>query len=83
MKKIIVTVTNKEKSFCYDVEVPTNLTLDKLYDDIAQSLIGYKPNMTLKADSARIYSTFCKKMLGNTDTLESAGVWNGDILILN
>ncbi len=80
MDNIIVTATNLTKSYMYDLEVPTNLTIDKLKDDMVETLNGYNPDLFL---STAVTELFCNRLGRNLlshETLESAGVWNGDYI---
>lgn len=82
MDTIIVTVTDKKSSFFQDLEVPTDLTVDKLRDDIVQTLNGYRPELYLDSFSTKIFSGRLGRQLADTETLGEVGVWNGDYLML-
>ncbi len=80
MDNIIVTVTNLSKSYMYDLEVPTNLTIDKLKDDIVETLNGYNPDLYLRTPTTELFCNRIGRKLLPDETLESAGVWNGDYI---
>ena len=82
MENIIVTATNISKSFLYDLELPTTVTIDKLKDDIVEALNGYNPDLFLNTDSTVLFCNRIGRQLSNDETLESAGVWNGDYITL-
>lgn len=82
MENIIVTVTNTSKSFLYDLELPANVTVDKLKDDIVEALNGYNPDLHLKTASTVLFCNRIGRRLNNGETVESAGVWNGDYITL-
>jgi uncharacterized ubiquitin-like protein YukD len=82
MKKIIVTVQDKAGTFEYDMELPTDLTADKLTDDVVQTLNGCDPNIIFSADSTVLYSRRLGRSIGREETLAQAGVWNGDVLFI-
>lgn len=82
MEHIIVTATNIRKSFLYDLDVPTNLTVDKLKDDIVEALNGYDPNLFLRTATTELFCNRLGRQLTAEETLESAGVWNGDYITL-
>lgn len=82
MKKIIVTVTCSSNRFNYDIELPTNLELSKLTDDLIQTLQGANPEIWFDIERARIFDVRLGRYLAPTETLAGAGVWNGDILLL-
>lgn len=80
MNSIIVTLTDKNRSFVYDLEVPSELEVDKLKDDIVEALNGYNPNLFLRTAEVELLCNRSGKQLLPEDTLESAGVWNGDYI---
>lgn len=82
MENIIVTATNISKSFLYDLELPTTVTIDKLKDDIVEALNGYNPDLFLNTSSTVLFCNRIGRQLNNDETLESAGVWNGDYITL-
>lgn len=82
MKKIIVTVTDRTKRFFYDIEAPIGLAVSDLKDDIVEALNGYDPNLFLKAATLSLLCGRTGHVLQDGETLESAGVWNGDYLTL-
>lgn len=82
MENIIVTATNISKSFLYDLELPSTVTVDKLKDDIVEALNGYNPDLFLNIASTALFCNRIGRQLNNDETLESAGVWNGDYITL-
>lgn len=82
MENIIVTVTNHTRSYLYDLEVPTNITIDKLKDDIVETLNGYKPELFLRNVSTELYCNRLGRQILHEETLQSAGVWNGDYITI-
>ena len=82
MDNIIVTATNTSKSFLYDLELPTTVTVGKLKNDIVEALNGYNPDLLLNAVSTVLFCNRIGRRLRNDETLESAGVWNGDYITL-
>lgn len=82
MENIIVTVTNISKSYLYDIEVPTNITIDKLKDDIVEALNGYNPDLFLRTATTELFCNRIGRQLKAEETLENAGVWNGDYITI-
>lgn len=82
MESIIVTVTNIAKAYLYDLEVPTNITIDKLKDDIVEALNGYNPDLFLRTATTELFCNRIGRQLKADETLESAGVWNGDYITI-
>lgn len=82
MGNIIVTVTNISKSYFYDLEVPINITIDKLKDDIVEALNGYNPDLYLKTAATGLFCNRIGRQIQSDETLENAGVWNGDYITI-
>ncbi len=82
MKNIILTVTDIPKSIFYDIEVPTDLTFDKLKDDIVETLNGYNPELMLKNATTEFLCNRTGKQIQVDETLEDAGIWNGDYITI-
>ena len=82
MENIIITVTNLTKSYFYDLEVPTNITIDKLKDDIVEALNGYNPDLFLKTATPELFCNRLGRQIQPEETLENAGVWNGDYITI-
>jgi len=82
MENIIITVTNLTKSYFYDLEVPTNITIDKLKDDIVEALNGYNPDLFLKTATTELFCNRLGRQIQPEETLENAGVWNGDYITI-
>lgn len=82
MDNIIITITNQSKSFFYDIEVPIGLTISSLKDDIVEAINGYNPNLFLKAATVTLLCNRTGHILTDDDTMETAGVWNGDYITI-
>ena len=82
MESIIVTVTIISKAYLYDLEVPTNITVDKLKDDIVEALNGYNPDLFLRTATTELFCNRIGRQLKAEETLENAGVWNGDYITI-
>lgn len=80
MKKIIITITDTQKTDFYDLEVPTDVIFEKLKKDIVDTLNGYIGGLHLEAERVAFISNRTGKQLSENDTLEEAGVWNGDYI---
>lgn len=82
MESIIVTITDQKKSFAYDVEIPTGKPMGSLRKDIADTLNGYESGLNLNGDSIYFICGRTQKRIKKAQTVEDAGVWNGDYLII-
>lgn len=80
MKNIIVTITNEQSTYSYDIEIPIDLEIEKLLDDIVQTLNGYNPALFLNVFSVILYSRREKKFLSAKDTIRQAEIKNGDYI---
>lgn len=80
MKTIIVTLTNEKKSFKYDVELRCDRTVDKLKLDITEVVCGCNPDIYLDASRVSLYSPRLKRALADSESPETAGLWNGDYI---
>ena len=79
---IIVTVTNKDKSFFYDLDIPCDLTSDKLVQDISEAVNGLNPMLFINPAGTALLCNRINHTLNYDETLEDAGVRNGDYLTL-
>lgn len=82
MENIIVTVTNISKVYLYDIEVPTNISIEKLKDNIVEALNGYNPDLFLQSATTELFCNRLGRRLKAEETLENAGVWNGDYITM-
>lgn len=84
MAHIIVTLTDVNKSFMYDLELPIDLEYEKLFDDIIQTIISYNPDLHYQTmNSKLIVPKLMMKEMQSGQTLESIGVFNGDYLLIS
>lgn len=82
MENIIVTVTDKAGHFSYDLEISTKLEMKKLLNDIVEALNGFNTELFLNPLRYEVICVRTNHAIDSEETLEDAGIWNGDILIL-
>lgn len=83
MKKIIVTLTDNRNTFSYDLELPTDLDYDNLFDDIVQTIISYNPSLMFQTMKSKlVIPKLNMKQMQSGETLEALGVFNGDYLVI-
>ena len=82
VSNIILTVTNLRKQFFYDLEVPTDVAFEKLKVDMVDTLNGGNPGIMIKAAEVEFLCNKTGKQIRKNETLEEAGVWNGDYLTM-
>lgn len=79
---IIVTVTDKNKSFFCDIEIPVDLEVSKLKDDMVETLNEYNPELFLNSAASELICARMNKKLDPNKTLKEIGVWNGDYITI-
>lgn len=82
MAQIIITVCDKRTGVTYDTEVPNDLEVDKLLDDLIQALIGANPSLGWDLNAAFLSSPKLGRKLFLRKTLREEGIWNGDYLLI-
>lgn len=82
METIIITVTDERRTFFCDLEVPVELEFGRLKEDMVQTLNAYKPELYLKASRVQLFCNRTEHLLAADETLEKAGVWNGDFITI-
>ena len=80
---IIITVRKKTGSTKYDVEVPTYVPAHQLEADIRQVLCGYFRDFTDAQPTGSLYCERLQAELKPDETLGDAGIWSGDILLID
>ena len=83
MAQIIITVRDKRTGITYDTEVPNDLEIDKLLDDLTQTLMGADPSLHWNLDNTELSSPKLGRQLSRQKTLEGEGIWNGDYLFIS
>lgn len=82
MKNLIVTVGDSFSGRKFDLEVPADVESEKLLDDILETLRGYAPELQWRISEVTLWAQRLGRVLKPGETLEQAGVWNGDYLYL-
>lgn len=82
MKSIIVTISDKNKRFVLDMEVPTDDPGKKVTEDIFEVLNQRDPDLHLNAYYHCLYLNRQNRPLKERETLAQAGVWNGDYITI-
>ena len=78
---VIVTVQDPQKTFAYDVEVPTDVEVGKLADDIAEVINSYSRKNRVPS-GVGLACFRLKKKLNPAETFAEAGIWTGDTLVI-
>ena len=82
MGQIIVSVRDGADGVLRDLELPDDVKIRDLLDDIIQTLNGCDQKLRPGANETNLYDLRMRKNLFRDGTAESEGVWNGDILEL-
>ena len=80
MKKIIITLTNENNSFFFDMELPTQYPVEKMYSTIVDLLNQNQSKIVFKVAGLLLVANRQKKIIPPNNTLEEAGIWNGDYI---
>lgn len=82
MSNIIITITDAKQSFFYDLEVPCDLVIEKLIQDIVETVNGINPMLMLNHIGSSLVCKRNNKHLLSNETLEDSGVRNGDYIVI-
>ena len=82
MGQIIVSVRDGASGMLRDLELPDDVKIRDLLDDIIQTLNGCDQKPRPAAADTNLYDVRLRKTLYRDGTTESEGVWNGDVLEL-
>ena len=83
MKTVVITLTNANQSFSFDIEFPINMTVGKFKDDFFEALNVYKQELCIGCAAA--FELYCNRLgvcLNKERTLREEGIWNGDIITM-
>ena len=83
MDKLMVTLLDHCSGDVFDLEVPLEVEIEKLLDDIVQSLNGCDQKQRPPACELELYSRRQNRVLGRDKNLDQEQVWTGDYLELN
>lgn len=82
MKMIITSVIfrNETGEKTYDLEMPCNVPSEILCRHICDAVRDYSGRVPIS--SGRLFCQRLNRVLAPEESLEKAGIWNGDILML-
>ncbi len=78
---VIVTVNSDCCEHSFDIEIPTEIPCRKVYQDIIDTLSAYNGTQ-FASGYGGIYSVRLQRYLTPDENLGSAGIWNGDSILL-
>ena len=79
---VIVTINNDDNNYTYDVEIPTDVPCDKVFRDLINSLSVYSGVSDGLRYKTGLYSLRLQRFLDNSETFGTAGIWNGDVIMI-
>ncbi len=82
MKNIIITVTDKQKRFLYDMEVPAAQPGLQLAENVMEILNEVNPGLYLNARYHCMYVNRLGRALSDGESLAQAGGRNGDYITI-
>mgnify|MGYP007105518369 CR=1 FL=1 len=82
MKNAIVTVTDREHSYAYDLEFPLEIRGDKLVAFLFEALHELNPFLEYDTKVHGLYLQRAKHFINSHQTFAQAGGRNGDIVLV-
>lgn len=88
MENVIVTIMDSSNSFSLDVEMPINFSTIRMKEELNRYLVNSKYSalyLSFCNNKQLDFSIFCEKLnciLDDNDTVQSAGISSGDLLVL-
>lgn len=79
---VIITIQDEKKNFIYDMEVPTDIPVKQLTENMIDTISSYNSKISLSPKPGILYCQRLKRELDEEETFGSAGIWTGDILVL-
>ncbi len=83
MDTLLITLTNSNQSFSFDIEYPSHITVGKFKEDLHEALNAHKPDLYIRPAVA--FELYCNRLgvrLNPERTLREEGIWNGDIITM-
>lgn len=82
MVMVTVLLTAAGKNIGYDMELPTNVPALVLVRHIVETLNEYHHTLQISGQNKVLWSKRLGQIINPDETLEHAGVWNGDYIEL-
>lgn len=79
---VIVTLKDENNRINYDVELPTDVPVSRLYNDIEEALREYSATALTGNKSGTLYCERMGKDLPDNSTFAELGIWSGDVIIM-
>ena len=80
MAHIIITLFIEDSGKEFDLEVPTDVLIENLIDDVIQTIMGADPDLYFNPVNTALYYMDSGKRLDKDKTLEELGVFNAEKL---
>ena len=82
MKNIMITITDRQKRFVCDIEVPAAQPGMQLAEDVMEALNEVYPELYLNARYHCLYINRLGRALSDRESLAQAGARNGDYVTI-
>lgn len=82
MSGIIITVTDENEQFEYDLEVPIDVKASLLMGDVLEVLRCCDPRINYTVGRTFFISPRMQVYVKPDESFEEAGIWNGDKLVI-
>lgn len=82
---VIVTVRDEKKKMTtgVDMEIPTDVPVWQLIQDMEEVLREYKREAVFMGKFRSLYCKRLERKLGDKETFGEAGIWTGDVIIIS
>lgn len=82
MENVIVTIKSRDGGRYYDMQLPANMPAKALSGKILSLLRNYDPEFVRQVHGHSVNVLSIGRHLDDDETLEEAGIWDGDIITL-
>ena len=82
MKPVIITLVDRQNHVQYDLELPVDVRINDLLDDVIQTLNSSDGYYRRQPEYMEFFAPRMNRVLDRRRTLWEEAVWNGDYLYL-
>ena len=83
MVMVTILVKAEGKNIAYDMELPVNVPALILVNQIVETLNEYRRALRISGKNKVLWAKRLDRNINPDETLENAGIWDGDYLELN
>lgn len=79
-QEVIITLRDSSGTIGYDIEVPTDVRVNKLTKDIKEAVLSYNSKYNHIQSLDILYSERMNMVLPSDKTFAEIGIWTGDVI---